>query len=271
MRHVPPSKKLVFSFTLLLASALVAPSVSRAADQKAALAKIKARYQAAAGAYDDGQFEKVEAQLQQALKLAEDNGLSENKVIAQAYVLYGVLEVAGLKNAAQGVKYFAKAIEISPAIQVPPTMASKAVVAAFERAENQESEPASAQAEAAEASEEQPKPSKSTGRADKAQGSARGDAESDKLVDDLATAKVNESLQQADKERLQKEKQEQDRSLPAPRATPRSWPRRRQSWPRRRQSRSGRSPTPRASFTISIATSRIATSSSPTSRRRSPS
>src|SRR5215831_8234188 len=117
MRHVPPSRKLVFSFSLLLATALVSPSAPRAADQKAALAKIKARYQAAAAAYDDGEIEKVEAQLQQALKLAEDNGLSENKVIAQTYVLYGVLEVAGLKNSAQGVKYFAKAIEISPSIQ----------------------------------------------------------------------------------------------------------------------------------------------------------
>jgi hypothetical protein len=214
--HVRPSRKLVFSFALLLAGVLVAPSVSRAADQKAALSKIKARYQAAAAAYDDGEIEKVEAQLQQALRLAEENGLSENKVVAQAYVLYGVLEVAGLKNTAQGVKYFAKAIEISPAIQVPPTMASKAVLAAFERAENQESQPATAEADGAEAPEEvkPSKPTKSAGRAAKAQeSSGRGDAESEKLVDDLAAAKVNESLQQAEKERLQKEKQEQDKEL----------------------------------------------------------
>jgi hypothetical protein len=143
MHHTPPSRNLVFAFALALAGVLL-PAPAPAADQKAALAKLKARYQAAAAAYDDGELEKVEAQLQQALKLAEDDGLSQNKVVAQAYVLYGVLEVAGLKNSALGVKYFAKAIEISPAIQVPPTMASKAVLAAFERAENQESEPATA-------------------------------------------------------------------------------------------------------------------------------
>jgi hypothetical protein len=231
MRHTPPSRKLVLAFALALAGAL-GPRAAPAADQKAALAKIKAKYQAAAAAYDDGEFEKVEAHLQQALKLAEDNGLSENKVVAQTYVLYGVLEVAGLKNTAQGVKYLAKAIEISPAIQVPPTMASKAVLAAFERAENQESEPAtartesartesartesarteSAQAEATEASEEA-KPSKPAGRGSKAKPGPARDADSDKLADDLAAAKVSESLQQAEKERLQKEKQEQDKEL----------------------------------------------------------
>jgi myosin heavy subunit len=212
MRHVPPSRKLVFSFVLVLAGVLVAPSAPRAADQKAALAKIKARYQAAAAAYDDGELEKVETQLQQALKLAEDNGLAENKIVAQTYVLYGVLEVAGLKNTAQGVKYFAKAIEISPAIQVPPTMASKAVLAAFERAENQESEPATAQAGAGDDSEEV-KPSKPSGRPAKGkQGSAR-DAESEKPVDDLAAAKVSESLQQAETQRQQKERQEQEKEL----------------------------------------------------------
>jgi hypothetical protein len=213
MRHIPPSRKLVFSFALSLASVLAAPPAPRAADQKAALAKVKARYQAAAAAYDDGEIEKVEAQLQQALKLAEDNGLAGNKVVAQTYVLYGVLEVAGLKNTAQGVKYFAKAIEISPAIQVPPTMASKTVLAAFERAENQESEPATAQAEGADDSQEA-KPSKAAGgRASKPPQASARDAESEKVADALAAAKVNESLQQAEAQKLQKEKQEQDKEL----------------------------------------------------------
>jgi hypothetical protein len=191
----------------VLAGLLAAPATLRAGDQKAALAKIKARYQAAAAAYDDGQTEKTESQLQQALKLAEENGLTENKLVAQTYVLYGVLEVAALKNSEQGVKYFAKAIEISPAIQVPATMASKAVLAAFERAENQSSEaPADAPEDAAAA--KAPEPAKRTRSA-----AGRGDGEDQKLVDDLAAAKVSESLQQAEKERLQKEKQEQDKEL----------------------------------------------------------
>ncbi|HEY6474989.1 MAG TPA: hypothetical protein VI456_00320 [Polyangia bacterium] len=217
MRHARLSSKLVFPFLLALAGVLAAPAAPRAADQKAAVAKIKARYQAAAAAYDDGEIEKTEAQIQQALKLAEENGLAEHKLVAQTYVLYGVLEVAALKNADKGVRYFAKAIEISPAIQVPPTMASKAVLAAFERAENQESETPAAPAQPAEPAEEPEaaRPTKSTGgRPAKAQEApARGDADKERLVDDLAAAKVNESLQQAEKERLQKEKQDQDKQL----------------------------------------------------------
>jgi hypothetical protein len=214
MRQTPSSRRVLFPLLAALACLLAAPAMPRAGDQKAALAKIKARYQAAATAYDDGEIEKTEEQLQQALQLAEENGLGENKLVAQTYVLYGVLEVAALKNRAQGIKYFAKAIEISPAIQVPATMASKAVLAAFEKAENQSAEtppePPAAAAEEAEPARPA-KPSKS-GRSAKSE-AARDDGESQKLVDDLAAAKVNESLQQAEKERLQKEKQEQDKEL----------------------------------------------------------
>ena len=223
------SRKPTFLATLGLAliCAFVTP-VARAADQKPALAKIKAHYQAAATAYDDGDLDKTQGELQQALKLADENGLGSQKLVAQVYVLYGVLEVAGLKDKGQGVKYFAKALDISPAIQVPPTMASKAVLAAFDRAENQESEPATAPAEKAapdeaeeallkpaaptkptRAAKSEPPPRRDPPRSDP----PRSDPEKEKLVDDLAAAKVSESLQQAEKDRLQKEKQEQDREL----------------------------------------------------------
>ncbi len=196
--------------------------VAHAADQKAVLAKIKAHYQSAATAYDDGELDKTQGELQQALKLADDNGLGSQKLVAQVYVLYGVLEVAGLKDKGQGIKYFAKALDISPAIQVPPTMASKAVLAAFDRAENQESQ--AAEAPAAQAAPEETEeallkpaaPTKPT-RAAKSEAAAsepqRSDPEKEKLVDDLAAAKVSESLQQAEKDRLQREKQEQDKEL----------------------------------------------------------
>ena len=68
----------LFWGALLFAAGASGPPV-HAADQKAILAKVKARYEAAATAYDDGQLEKAETQLKQALKLAEDNGLGENK------------------------------------------------------------------------------------------------------------------------------------------------------------------------------------------------
>jgi hypothetical protein len=196
----------------LLIGAVADVSTAGAADPKAILAKIKARYQNAAAAYDDGQLEKTEGQIKQALKLAEENGLGENKVVAQTYVLYGVLEVAGFKDTDQAIKYFGKAIDISPAIQVPPTMASKAVLAAFDKAENQAGETTpdatttTAETQEAEATPKAAEPAKPV-RA------AHGDADRDKLVDDLAAAKVNESLQQAEREKLRREKQDQDKEL----------------------------------------------------------
>ncbi|HXT98207.1 MAG TPA: hypothetical protein VN853_18055 [Polyangia bacterium] len=206
-----PSTRTRISFfwgALLFAAGASAPPV-HAADQKAILAKVKARYEAAATAYDDGQLEKAETQLKQALKLAEDNGLGENKLVAQTYLLYGVLEVAGFKDRGQGIKYFGKAIDISPAIQIPPTMASKAVLTAFDKAENQAGETTPDEPDA----ESEQAPSAKRAEPPKSAPAARGDAERDKLVDDLAAAKVSESLQQADKEKLQRQKQEQDKEL----------------------------------------------------------
>jgi len=212
------SRTVVFLATLGLALTCALPA--RAADQKAALAKIKAHYQSAAVSYDDGDLDKTQGELQQALKVAEDSGLGGHKLVAQIYVLYGVLEVAGLKNKDQGVKYFARALDISPAIQVPPTMASKAVVAAFDRAENQESEAPAAQAKTDETEEALLKPSEPAKPARTARSESpprsdppRSDPDKERLVDDLAAAKVNESLQLAEKDRLQKEKQEQDKEL----------------------------------------------------------
>jgi hypothetical protein len=206
---------------------------AEAADQKAALAKIKAHYQSAAAAYDDGDLAKTQAELQQALKVADDNGVGSQKLVAQVYLLYGVLQVAGFKETGKGVKSFAKALDISPAIQVPPTMASKAVLAAFDRAENQESESAEAPkppaapdqteeallkpadpAKPVRAAKSEPPPRRDPPRADPPRNEpARSDPDKEKLADQLAAAKVSESLQQTEKDRLQREKQEQDKQL----------------------------------------------------------
>jgi hypothetical protein len=206
-------KTLAIAFLGALLLALTTAFVAEAADQKAILAKIKAHYQAAAAAYDDGDLDKTQAQLQQALKVADENGVASNKLVAQVYVLYGVVEVAGLKETDQGVKYFAKAIDISPAIQVPPTMASKAVLAAFDKAENQEGESAATAAPPAAAAETEEAPAPKPAETTRAPEAARSDPDKEKLVDDLAAAKVSESLQEAEKEKLQREKQDQDKAM----------------------------------------------------------
>ena len=56
--------------------------------------------------------------------------------MAQIYILFGVLKINEHKDTDAGVRYFAKALDISPAVKIPPTMATKAVKAAFAKAED---------------------------------------------------------------------------------------------------------------------------------------
>ncbi len=199
------------------------------AGDKAALEKIKSHYQAAAAAYDDGDFERTKSQLQEALSIGKSNGLGSNKLIAQSYLLFGVLEIAGLKDPEAGVRYFAKALDISPAIQVPPSMATKDVLAAFERAENQAPPPSDAATiknpigkepaatNEPEAETEKPAPSAAEKKRPAGEGRdrdkrARDDGDS-KLVDELAQAKMSQSQAESDKARLQRDAQEKDKQL----------------------------------------------------------
>jgi hypothetical protein len=118
-----------------LSMAFAAPR-SAAADQKASVDKIKALNQSAMTAYSDGDFDKTKSQLQEAMAVAKENGLTSNKVMASIYMLYGVLKINEHKDSEAGIKYFAKALDISPAVKVPPTMATKAVKSAFAKAED---------------------------------------------------------------------------------------------------------------------------------------
>ena len=219
-----------FACSLLLLS--LAAGRSEAGDQKAVVEKIKAHYQAAVAAYDDGDFDKTKVQLQQAIALSTENGLGSNKIVSQTYLLFGVLEVAGFKDADAGVRYFAKALDISPAIQLPPSMASKAVLAAFERAENQSSpgdasggskEPSAPSVVEVEKEKEKEKEKPAPSAPEKKRADAEGKerdkrtrddrVRDDKLVDDLAKAKIGESQAEADKSRVQKDTQDKDRQI----------------------------------------------------------
>src|SRR5204862_4743679 len=113
-----------------------AVSRNAAADSKEALEKVKALSQSAATAYGDGQFDKTKTELQEAIAVAKENNLTSNRIMAQVYILFGVLKINEQKETEAGIKYFAKALDISPAAKVPPTMATKAVKAAFAKAED---------------------------------------------------------------------------------------------------------------------------------------
>lgn len=206
-----------------------------AVDQKAALAKIKARYETAVAAYDDGQFDKTKSQLLEAIAVAKAGGLGDSKIVGQIYLLFGVLEVAGLKQPDTGVTYFVKALDISPAIQVPPSMATKAVLAAFARAENQGSpagEAAADQTVGAAGAPSKPEPGAPTAPKEKAKETPapaavdgkRADAPAKEpeprapedrksVADELARARASLAVAQGEQAKLQRAAQDKDKQL----------------------------------------------------------
>src|SRR5678815_4169139 len=98
--------------------------------------QLRALNQSAATSYSDGDFDKTKGQLQEAISVAKESGLASNRIMAQVYILFGVLKINEHKDTEAGVRYFAKALDISPAVKIPPTMATKAVKAAFAKAED---------------------------------------------------------------------------------------------------------------------------------------
>ena len=216
---------------------MIGAARNAAADAKEAMEQLKALNQSAAAAYQDGDFDKTKSQLQEAITVAKENGLSSNRMMAQVYILFGVLKINEHKDTAAGVRYFAKAIDISPAVKIPPTMATKAVKAAFAKAEDvdpstlgdlgeTEAAPAAkkpskkesakeAAAAAAEAKEQEKQDraekaataaaEKKQEEADRKQAAAerhKSDAETTKLVDELAQARVSESQLKVDRDKL---------------------------------------------------------------------
>jgi hypothetical protein len=174
--------------------------------------QLKALNQSAATAYQDGDFEKTKSQLQEAITVAKENGLSSNRMMAQVYILFGVLKINEHKDTDAGVRYFAKAIDISPAVKIPPTMATKAVKAAFAKAENMD--PATigdlSEAEAAPAAK---KPSKKDAAKDAAKEAAAAaaeakDQEKQDKAEKAASAAAEKKQQEADRKQAEAERKQ---------------------------------------------------------------
>jgi hypothetical protein len=219
---------------------LAAARTAGAGDSKEAMEKLKALSQGASASYTDGDFDKTRSQLQEAIALAKESGLSSNRMMAQVYVLFGVLKINEHKDTEAGVRYFAKALDISPAVKIPPTMATKQVKAAFAKAEDvdpstigdlseadvppaskkaSKKEAAAAAAAAAEQERQEKAEAAASAAAEKkaageerkradadrkqaAEDRKRSDAESQKLVDDLAQTKISESQVKSDRDKL---------------------------------------------------------------------
>lgn len=139
-----PAGVAVVSLGLLVALA-AAPRSAGAAEQKV-FDQVTAKNKAAAAAYENGDFDKMKAQVLKAISLGEKGGLGGDAVLAESYMLAGVLYVDGLEQKDAAVRHFAKALKIAPDAAIPEGMGTKAVVAAFKEARSQASadEPAEA-------------------------------------------------------------------------------------------------------------------------------
>jgi hypothetical protein len=210
---------------------LAAAPSGHAADQKAAIDQIKAHNQAATTAYGTGKWDQMKSELQEAVTLANDNGLSKHAALAQTYVLLGVAEVES-KNKDAGISDFVKALGISAAAEVPAKMNKKAVKAAFSKAEDQDAteatkEPAPAEPKKSDKAEKTEKAEKADNKDKEKDGQAEkaAQAEKEKAADktdkadrekqskDLAAAKESESKAQAARDKVEKEKQNADKQL----------------------------------------------------------
>jgi len=95
--------------------------------------KVTALNRAAVEAYGAGDFKKMKAKLQEALKIAKKD-LDGEPMLARTYLHMGVLYVDGLDNREAGVKAFSAALKINPTITMTAGMATKSVTDAFEEA-----------------------------------------------------------------------------------------------------------------------------------------
>jgi len=100
---------LVFVQLLLLSAARTAG----AADAKEAMEKLRALSQGASASYTDGDFDKTRSQLQEAIALAKESGLSSNRIMAQVYILFGVVKINEHKDTEAGVRYFGDGVIVS--------------------------------------------------------------------------------------------------------------------------------------------------------------
>jgi hypothetical protein len=218
---------------------LATAHLAAAADQKEALDKIKAHNQAATSAYGASDFEEMKTRLMEAVAIGNESGLAKSKVMAQTYVLLGVLQVDGFKDPETGMRFFAKALAISPSVTVPQGMATKGVKAAFKKAEEEDTGSAeepdmskvgkkggdkSGGGRGSDATDEkEDKKSSVASLAEKRRAAEQAAAEKrqaeeekkerEKLLQDLAAAKVGESTTAAERERLKQEKQERDKQI----------------------------------------------------------
>lgn len=84
---------------------------------------------------DAGEFDAARDTLLEAVKVAEDGNLQQDKMTARTYVHLGAVTFLGFKDRKGAVRYFGKAKEIRPDIQLTPSLETPALAELFAKAQ----------------------------------------------------------------------------------------------------------------------------------------
>ncbi len=118
---------------VLLALAVLAPDIARAADERA-LAKVTDLNVKAIQAYEALEFDRARKLLKEALDLCAKSGLEKHPIAARTHFHMGVVLMLGLKQKELGAKQFQKALEITPDIKPTKNLDNPEVMEAFNEA-----------------------------------------------------------------------------------------------------------------------------------------
>jgi hypothetical protein len=117
-----------------LGLALLFAAAPAAAQDAAALAKVKELNTKAIDAYENLDPEEARKFLAQALEICAAEGLEKHPLKATTHVLLGVVFAGALKKREDAIKQFRRAIEINPASKISKRLSTPEVLAAFEEA-----------------------------------------------------------------------------------------------------------------------------------------
>lgn len=121
------------SFLVLgLAASIALPGNAHAYENaKAAAKQIGALNMEAMEQYDLLEFEAAKKKLLEAVKVATDEGLIEDRVVARTYLNLGAVFIAGYKDRAKGLEAMTKALRIDAEVKMLPSIKNREVLKTY--------------------------------------------------------------------------------------------------------------------------------------------
>ncbi len=113
---------------------VISLAVRAHADERATVEKVTDLNRKGLAAYENLEFDEARTLLKEALDLCASAGLDKHKMKARTHVHLGIVLIAGFKQKDQGLKQFAKALEIQPDIGLTKSVANPELQAAFDEA-----------------------------------------------------------------------------------------------------------------------------------------